>query len=74
MEYGQNNTAATAAEKQLAQDDAAVRGLYSVVIALNYMDLKGWECIGMNTIHSTISSDKREIYSETGYLLRQRIQ
>lgn len=74
LEYGQANPATAAAETQLAQDNVAVGDLGSVVAALNYMGLQGWECIGINTINSTISSDKSELYSETGYLLRRRVQ
>jgi hypothetical protein len=73
LEYGQEAFPAVN-DTQLAQDDAIVRKLGSMIAALNYMSRRGWECIGINTVPSDVSQSTGAVYSTTSYLLRQRVQ
>ncbi|MFC7670487.1 hypothetical protein ACFQT0_26460 [Hymenobacter humi] len=73
LEYGQE-ASPPVNDTQLAQDDAIVRRMSSMMAALNYMSKRGWECIGVNTVPSDVSTTTGVVHSTTSYLLRQRVQ
>ncbi|OGX82856.1 hypothetical protein [Hymenobacter coccineus] len=73
LEYGQK-AKTPIQDAQLAQDNEAVAKLGSVVSALNYMSLRGWECISVSTITSKDGAYSSTTSSQVGYLLRRRAQ
>lgn len=73
LEYGQK-AKPPVQNAQLAQDHEAVVKLGSVVSALNYMSLRGWECISVSTVTSKSGAYSTTTDSQVGYLLRRRAQ
>ena len=72
LEYGQG-AKLPVRDAQMVQDNQAVAKLGSVVSALNYMSLRGWECINVSTITSS-GAYSSSTDSQVGYLLRRRAQ
>lgn len=73
LEYGQK-AKTPVRDAQLAQDNEAVAKLGSVVSALNYMSLRGWECISVSAITSKSGAYSSTTDTQVGYLLRRRAQ
>ena len=73
LEYGQR-AKSPVQDAQLAQDNLAVAKLGSVVAALNYMSLRGWECLSATAITSKSNAYANTTDSQIGYLLRRRVQ
>lgn len=60
---------------QLEKDAEIVHKSQSIVIALNYMSSKGWECLNASTLPARPNSqDANAATAYTSYLLRRRIQ
>lgn len=72
LDYGQQAKPAVVSP-ELRADEALIRKMASVVVALNYLSSRGWECWNVNTVQSK-SVASGFVTSETRCLLRRRSQ
>jgi hypothetical protein len=70
LDYGQRAKPESIQNAELQEASEKIRKMNSIVAALNYLSVRGWECWNVNTVQ-TRNPVNNQLLSETHYLLRR---
>jgi len=70
LDYGQRAKPEGVQNTELQEASEKIKKMNSVVAALNYLSIRGWECWNVNTVQ-TRNPINNQLLSETHYLLRR---